>query len=689
MPNKEFFWNPPSRYRVNPMTHRWGANPAAKMQALRDYGYGGVVTNVAFENGFTSNEENLKQFGEILAGLKESGLSYWIYDEAGYPSGRGYDLTLKDHPELSAKGFYMHRRIAYEPVHARYRLDDESIRILWAAKYPANIGRGGRSAVDFSKMSPVPFTDTDAECDLAAGEVFYVFCEKNTHEGTHSAHNANSVMRNINILDKRAVRRFLDLCYEPIVKAIPDAYAKACNVFTDEPSLHVAYVCESETWPYALAPWVDGLFEEYEKEYGESLLPKLPLLFEGDAQAYPVRVKFYRLIGKLVAEAYTGQLREWCEAHGCGFSGHYLCEERMTHHVLQYGDFVRVLRASSYPGIDILACYPEMYEHGSVKFAQIAVRKEHTNGMMVEICPFLNVDEFARDALNNMTCVMGMLYLGGVRVTNSYFSADFTGWHNNRLLDSGGGYTNEAETRWFNEYVGRLGAMLDGLDNRCGTFLYYTLEEVQAKNRPLHCSGWDGGVRLADHSTFALMNEVYESGHDFYFADGEDLDEALHTLSENGIPTISGNPVRVILVPTVDVLYQSSADALKKLMKAGVTVRVIDRLPVYAAETGEKLECDLPTATLNEILPLLPADAEFPERAQGGTVLRGKFEKDHQTIWMLVNKSRTDASLTYAGPDGELWNPIDGTVSPLSSGETIVIPAMRALFTVSNSDNEI
>ena len=89
---------------------------------------------------------------------------------------------------------------------------------------------------------------------------------------------------------------------------------------------------------------------------------------------------------------------------------------------------------------------------------------------------------------------------------------------------------------------------------------------------------------------------------------------------------------------------------------------------------------------LEENITLFPENFIFPGNAGGETVWRGTFEKDDQTIRMLVNKSRTNASLTYAGPDGELWNPIDGTVSPLHRGEPVVIPAMRALFTVSDSE---
>ncbi len=679
--DKSSFQNPERKYRVNPIMHGWPADHKLMMEAIYDYGFGGVVTNVPFAGGFTSNPANLEKFGELLDDLDAAGLSYWIYDEMGYPSGQGGGLTLKDHPEYAAKGIYMVRRIAYEPTHARFPLDDQSDKIVWAAKYPVETPGIHESYVQFDRMIPVPFTSDFLECDLGEKEVLYVFCVKDAYEGTHSTHNVSSFRKNINIMDKAAVRRFIDVCFEPTATAVPDAYQRAGNVFTDEPSLHVAYVREYETWNYALAPWVDGLFEAYEALYGVSLLPDLPLLFEGSTNAYPVRVKFYKLVGRLIAEAWSGQLSEWCEAHGGGFSGHYLLEESIAHHVKQYGDYVTVLRAASYPGVDILNCYPEIYTYLTTKYPQMALRKNGGDGMMVEICPFADVETFKKAPLDNMTCVMGMLYLGGCRVTHSYFGANYEGWRDG-ILNRGGGYTNEEESNWFNEYVGRLGTMLDGLTNKCSTFIYYGIEDAQAKNKPMYSSGFGGGDRVADEATGALANAIYEAGRDYYFVDTEDLREALETLGNTGVASISGNPVKEIFVPALDVIYAEAVDALQKLAEAGVIVRVVNRMPRYAAETGEPLTNALPTAAIGDICQMVTGDEIFPEAAVGGILLRGRFERDGRSIHMMVNKSRCDVTIAYAGGAGEIWDPRDGSVTALAAGEAVTVPAMRALFVI-------
>lgn len=287
--------------------------------------------------------------------------------------------------------------------------------------------------------------------------------------------------------------------------------------------------------------------------------------------------------------------------------------------------------------------------------------------MMVEICPFANVEEFKKDPLNNMTAVMGLLYLGGVRVTNSYFQ----------------GYTNEAETRWFNEYVGRLRTMLDGLSNDCSTFVYYGLEDAQAKTKPLYCSGWNDGDNLAQDSTERVTTALNENGFDYCFIDGEDLSEAVETLQDNGLATISAHPVKTILIPRFDVMRESSLEHLAILEKAGIRVAFIDSVPMYAAESGEL--CALSsfrTVSVNEMISVLYEDGGiFNEKVSDAIILRAKFQKDNTTIHMLVNKSRVDALLTYNGIfDAELWNPADGSVAPVHPGESVEIHAMRAVF---------
>ncbi len=662
--DKNTFQNPPRKLGIHMMAHVMGGDLEGLMAYYEKCGHAGAVINPPVENGFTSNPLNVAHLGKVIKALKDHNLSYWIYDESGYPSGQAGGLTLEGHREFEAKGFYMHRRIAYEPTHAVFRLDDESDKIIWAAKYPVDTPGWHESYVQFDKMTPVPFTAEEVVCDLEAREILYVFCVKPAYEGSHSTHNVSSFRRNLNIMDKAAVRRFIDVAYEPTAAALPDAYRDAVNVFTDEPSLHVWRARPYEVWNHAIAPWCDGLFEAYERDHGESLLPNLPLVFEGGQNAYPTRVKFYETVAGMIAEAWSGQLSAWCEEHGCGFSGHYLGEEHISHHVIQYGNYVKVLMNASYPGVDVLTCHPEIYRYTTTKYAQMAVRKKQTNGMMVEICPFNDKEDFYKDPVNNMTCVMGLLYLSGVRKTNSYFNH-----HLPEVL------------RQFNQYVARLGYMLDGLHNETSVFVYYGIEDVQAKTQPTYTAMWDGITSKVNGTTYALTENMSEHNNDYYFVDTADLRDAAKSLSETGKPMISGNEVKVVVVPPMDVMYGEAVEALKQLAEAGVAVKFADNLPTINAENAAALDTEgLTACSVDEILAFLDdfADDTFTT-VNEATVLTAKFTRDGKALHMLVNKSRVDAEVTYTGGAAEIYFPEDGTTATLENGR-LTVPAMRAVF---------
>lgn len=717
---KRLFENPPKEYRMKTIVHGWPEQEEILMDAIRDFGYGGVATNPEQSNGYTSNPDNLKKFDKTLKHLQEKNLDYWIYDEKGYPSGYAGGLALEKHPELEAKGFYMVRRLAVRPKHSVFHLDDESDKIIWAAKYPVDHSVMNASIIEYEKMEVVPFTDTYCECDLKENEVFFIFCVKSAFEGTHLTHNVCSRSRYINILDEKAVRRFLDVCYEPIVREIPDAYRNACAVFTDEPSLMSTYIQGDEVWPYAMAPWKEGLFEDFEKEYGYSILPYLPQLFEGRESSYTTRVHFYELIGKLVAKAYVTQISEWCHEHGGRFSGHYLAEEALKHHVLYYGSYLEVLKATDYPGVDVLAAYPKIYHYNTTRFAQMASRKRGKNGIMTELCPFIDIPYFEKEPVRYATGILNLLYLGGCRCINSYFSSDFASYDAS-IPEMYGGYMSGKEARWVNDYVGRIGYMLDGVQNDCGTFVYYAIEDVQAKTRPEHCAQ-ESVNSDTDRSLLSVTRHIYESGHDYLFADREDIvNAAKSVLSEDKDdlkkpicrerdrvcknPVISGIRVKNIIFPAMDVIWPDVWDALKILKKYGVNVMFADKIPTervgervrfewynFREESVRGPKCretdDFKAMSEAEILNTLNRqETEFKvqadEKDKEIMLLNARFEKDGKIIYFVVNNSEEDVKLSWAYEGKEMtevWDPSDGTIEKVGRNELINMISYRGKF---------
>lgn len=680
----EMNWrDPPREYCANPLIHQMPEeNRTTLMDAVKDFGFGGVVTNPSWKNWYGGYEENIREFENIIRELEERGLSFWIYDEKGYPSGFAGGEVLKGHPELEAKGFYMRRVVAYEPRHIKYQLDFESDKIIWAAKYPMECPGMHESFVQYDRMISVPFTDTFCETDLGEKESFYVFCVKSAYEGTHCTHNVSSFSRYINVMDPKAVRRFIDVMLEPIAKIIPDVFARATAVFTDEPALCVAYSRSYESWPYAMAPWVDGLFEAYEREYGQSLLPMLPLLFEGNERGIGVRINFYRLVGMLIGKAYVTQLTQWCKAHGGVFSGHYLGEEHILGHVRDYGSYIETVKCSEYPGLDVLQCYPESFNYDTVKYPQMAARKAGAKGLMAELCPFYNQEEFAKAPLDNMMAVTGLLYMFGVRHCNSYFSSNFQEYDPEKLSGRTG-YMSREDARRFNGYLGRMRVMLDGLENDCGLFVYYGLEDCQAKYIPQHYGSVDDRRPESDMQvhTQHLSRTLLESGHDFYYADCDDLVQA----AAESVPSISGHPVKMVVVPPMDVMYDASYHALLALEQKGVAVFFLEKVPAYGNTGFRRQTPDFTPVTVQQVLEIADGAADFRVEAGESCIVKARFIRDGEELWMVSNNTRqpVEAVLTHKNrTSARIFNPEDGSVESVQMEKPICLPALRSVFVV-------
>ncbi len=75
------------------------------IQQLKDDGFGGVVCNVPHDQ-YLEDEGKWASFASWAARAKKAGLTLWLYDEDGYPSGTAGGVTLRDHPELAAMGLF-------------------------------------------------------------------------------------------------------------------------------------------------------------------------------------------------------------------------------------------------------------------------------------------------------------------------------------------------------------------------------------------------------------------------------------------------------------------------------------------------------------------------------------------------------------------------------------------------------
>ncbi|MBX7259954.1 MAG: hypothetical protein K1Y02_26605, partial [Candidatus Hydrogenedentes bacterium] len=108
-PVAEKFASPGHDGRILKIIHNFPDEPAAQdamLDKLSAQGFGGVVANVSF-NEYLLSEPRWQAFIRAVGEARKRGMMLWLYDECGYPSGSAGGVTLKDHPELEARGVYV------------------------------------------------------------------------------------------------------------------------------------------------------------------------------------------------------------------------------------------------------------------------------------------------------------------------------------------------------------------------------------------------------------------------------------------------------------------------------------------------------------------------------------------------------------------------------------------------------
>jgi len=396
----------------------------------KDRGLGGVVCNVAFR-GYLQSEENWKKLAAGVDACAALGMTVWIYDEEGYPSGSAGGLVLKDNPAYEALA------LAYDPS----RSDPLFLR-------PA-------------------------------------------YEFTHPSNNYYAARRYINLLDDRADRSFIAHTHDAYYRHLQRHFGKTIQAtFTDEPSLvavnlgqipeqvrkkvRVIDSLDPAVRPLPTVPWGYDLAERYRERYGEDLQGQRRSLFTGNSpEDRRVRTQFWGLVANLVADRYFGQIQKWCHGHGIASSGHTLWEEELMHHPALDGNKLKVLTRMDIPGLDVLTSDPEAVIYSGWMTAGLPSSAAILNGgrrVMTEVSDFAQTMGGGLAALPEMQATAAWQAAWGVTEFTLYYSVD------KRSAD---------EYRAYGTYVGRLNSVLKPARMARDVLLYYPVRDLWAEYLPV------------------------------------------------------------------------------------------------------------------------------------------------------------------------------------------------------------
>ena len=502
-------------------------------------GFGGIVTNVSFNN-YTLDEEEWEVFAFIADECERLGLRLWIYDENGYPSGSAGGLTIKENPDFEAIGVVMIKRVLAPGEREVIELPRGHEHFLFAGVYSADsdgnlvLNSEGRCSLVsevncLNSTEPVIIENTSHSVKIAL-----VFVKRKLYEGTHAVHNVWESRRCIDLTNPDAVRAFLRNTYDKYYKCIPEHFAAGASsttppigsveaIFTDEPSLLGCYMnaglfpeCVHDEFDediplYPVLSYGRDVGEEYSARYGRDLFADLAEIFLGEGEiAKNIRYDYYTLISDLYEKSFFCQLSDWCENHAVSLSGHLLLEDDIKYHTVFEGNYFDLLCHMHYPGMDMLDSIPEHMSRGAYAFTPklISSIAHHNNRphVMSEASGYAQGNKVSAD---QMYASLAAQYAMGVDIFTFYYPFDF--------LES------EAYTK-YNHAIGRIGEVMAG-EHRPDVLLYYPIETLCRHHRPSDAQygtydEWE--CRIKD-SLWKIMNTLIHYQIDFDFVDADVL----------------------------------------------------------------------------------------------------------------------------------------------------------------------
>ncbi|HPO37319.1 MAG TPA: glycosyl hydrolase [Kiritimatiellia bacterium] len=565
-PLAERFAEPPASTRILRIIHGQKNKPEEQdkhLLTLAEQGFGGFAGNVSFD-GYVEDETKWPPFLRGVQMAKASGMSLWLYDERGYPSGSAGDLTLRGHPEWAARGLL----IAETNVTggAAVSLSLPPGRLVAAVAVPRCDGVIALDrAVDLAASVVVGHLSWQAP----DGEWFVaVMTDDLIYEGTHAAISLAYKKPCIDLLTPEPTARFLEVTHDRYAAQMgKDLGRYFVSTFTDEPSLQNLWF---RPMPYRVLPWSLTIEREFRKRRGRALRPLLPaLVADAGPAGARARYDFWNTVGELVSENFFGQIQTWCARHNILSGGHLLAEESLVSHVPLYGDFFRCARRLDAPSIDCLTSLPPGVPWHIARLIGSVADLEGRTYTMCEVSDHSQryrpkgdtrpIRVVTEDEIRG-TC--NRLVWGGINTLTSYYA----------FKD-----LSDDQLRRINTHVGRCQTLLRGGHHVADIAVLYPIESVWSAFTPAYRGATDeAGARRVESVFDGVSAALYSANRDFGYVDARALCDA----------TVDGDALRhgdlrwrVLVLPAADTLPMAAWRKVHRFWQSGGTVIAVGALP--------------------------------------------------------------------------------------------------------------
>jgi hypothetical protein len=709
--------NPPSEYGPEPY---YGLNGPVTIESvqhdldtMKSLGFHAVTAQAGFsmKQSYLSPEyfAFFKQFAEEA---KKRDIRVWIVDDAGYPSGFAGGKISTEKPELRMQALSLGQRY---PVKAGGTLS-QAVSANAVAAVASNAS-GERVGVPIAN-GDIAWT-APAGSDWTVTVVEHVFRTSPTRSDTNPTRQKDATQSLEDYMDPAATEAYLQFTHEQYYKAMPELFGSTILGFRgDEPDYSIAGL-----------PWTPKFFDRFQQEKGYDIRPYLAamLLTQGGGRPRPgqpapptpakltdaeLRAKgdYYDVFSMMFRDGFFKPQALWCAAHGVEYQVHLNHEEMELDLTRSEGDFLRDMKYVEEPGID--AIWHQIWTDTISDYPRLASSAAHVYGHPQSFTESFAAYRPAPD-ITLARYILNEQLVRGINVMETmYYPSTATAQAAPPTAPSAaqagaasmpanptpprGGPSEVMRDPGFPalaEYVRRVGYVMSMGRPAASVALYIPSSSM-----------WLGD-RDADTAFVATEQMLSERQIDF---DIINLDALATDLKAGSgmLETMSGNQYRTVIVPSAMVLSQAELDRLKALVLGGGKVLFVGRTPslIYGknildarsatvsdfswatVETSAELPPTptppaqapatppspqvVPTAietALNKVIPTREISLDSADTALKVNTRRLK----DANVYLFFNEGAKESTHTVTlmaeGKTAETWDPVNGTVSALSS----------------------
>jgi hypothetical protein len=583
------------------------------------------------------SEDYLILFANVVDEMRRLDMRLWLYDEGGWPSGSACGRIVGNNPALAQQCL---RKQSLKPNRG------QMIRIPQHC-LAAYVSDGNIPAKRLTPGQDVKIAAEGVEIDLY--DVEYM--------------NAPTPGRPLfpDLLNPRSTHEFIRLTHEEYKRTIGEHFGQTVPLILSDDVKAVPL------------PWTDDFRETFANEKGYDLVEKLPSLFGGNThEDKQVRVDYYDWWTNRFAQAFFGQIQNWCARNHLWFSGHVGGEEDIAGvRVYSHGHVLRNFRYFDIPGVDAVwrHIFPaektdtpgradqdavDQFRIKNNHFPKYASSVSHQEGK-----PFTFIEQFSVYgsglSLDQMKWITDFSYVRGINLTTmgeTYLSTkDFYMGAMRPMFFPGNPLWRYLPL--YHAYTARLSYLMSLGTPDLDAAIYYPIRDVWAATID--------ELKPLSESLERLAEILFSSRCDFDFID-DDVLERQATKIEEGKLVVGPMRYRRIFVSASEWMTERAREKLKVFVEGGGNVFLMDH-----TEKNDRLEAGVSLAWSEVGKVLAPLVQVEPKDSR---IRACKRRLENGTLYLLTNEDtkRVQATLRFTEPlplirldpeTGECWKPAE------------------------------